>query len=85
MDEDNPSKTDAELVDMLDELSGWMVRAGVAAAVPQGNLRAALIQAFHLSRSGSAITNIVKLPEDAIVVSATQIGRLWWRLGLLDN
>ena len=85
MDDENPRKTDAELLGMLDEPGGWMVQAGVAPAVPQGSLREALRQAFDLSAAGHAITQVVMLPDDAIVISTTQIHRLWEALGLLSN
>ena len=62
-----------------------MVRAGTAPATPQGNLRAALFQAFDLSADGVPVTHIVILPDDTIVVSASQIRRLWRRLELLDR
>jgi hypothetical protein len=85
MENDNPRRTDAELLGMLDEPGGWMVWAGAAAAVPQGSLREALRQALDLSASGLSVMHIVKLPNDAIFVSATQIRRLWQALGLLSN
>jgi hypothetical protein len=84
MEVEAQTRTDAQLVDMLEEPGGWMVRAGASPATPQGNLRGALFQAFDLSADGVPITHIVKLPDDAIVISATQIRRLWRRLGLLD-
>jgi hypothetical protein len=85
MEAEAQTRTDAQLVDMLEEPGGWMVRAGTAPATPQGNLRAALLQAFDLSADGVPVTHIVKLPDDAIVVSASQIRRLWRRLELLDR
>ena len=85
MEAEAHTRTDAQLVDMLEEPGGWMVRAGTAPATPQGNLRAALFQAFDLSADGVPITHIVKLPDDAIMVSASQICRLWQRLGLLNS
>jgi hypothetical protein len=83
--DNNPSRTDAELMGLLDDPRGWMVRAGAELAVPQGSLRGALRQAFDLSAAGRAITHIVKLPDAAIVISATQMRRLWQALGLLDS
>jgi hypothetical protein len=85
MNDDNPRKTDAELLGMPDEPGGWMVWVGAAPAVPQGSLRQALRQALDLSASGPSVMHIVKLPNDAIFVSATQTQRLWQALGLLSN
>jgi hypothetical protein len=85
MEAEAQTRTDAQLVDMLEEPGGWMVRAGASPATPQGTLRAALFQAFDLSADGVPITQIVKLPDDAIMVSASQIRRLWQRLGLLNS
>jgi hypothetical protein len=85
MNDDNPRKTDAELLGMLDEPGGWMVRARAAPAVPQGSLREALRQALDLSASGFSVMHIVKLPNDAIFLSATQVRRLWEALGMLTN
>jgi hypothetical protein len=82
MNDDNPRKADAELLGMLDEAGGWMVRAGATPAVPQGSLREALRQARDLSASGFSVMHIVKLPNDAIFVSATQVCRLWKALGM---
>ena len=79
------NKTDDELFGMLDQPAVWMVRAGASPAIPQGNLRAVLVQAFELSAADLRITHIVKLPEDAVVVGVMQIHRLWWRLGLLGG
>jgi hypothetical protein len=70
---------------MLDEPGGWMALAGPAPAVPQGSLREARRRAFDLSRGGHAITHIVKLPDDAIQISAMQMRRLWQWIGLLNN
>jgi hypothetical protein len=85
VEEDNPSRTDAELMGLLDDPSGWMVWAGDASAAPRGSLREALSQAFDLSEDGFAITHIAKVPDDVIVISLTQIRRLWQALGLLDS
>jgi hypothetical protein len=85
VEEDNPSRTDAEPMGLLDKPTGWMVRARAELAVPQESLRGALRQAFELSAAGRAITHIVKLPDDVIVISATQIRRLWQALGLMDR
>jgi hypothetical protein len=85
MDEDNPHQTDAELLGLLNEQGGWMARAGAAPAVPRGSLREALRQAFNLLAAGLAITHIVKLPDDAIEISAPQIRRLWQWIGRLNN
>jgi hypothetical protein len=85
MQDDNPRRTDAELMGMLDEPGGWMVQAGASPAVPQGSLREALRQAFDLSAAGHVITHIGKLPDDAIRISETQMRRLWQGIGLLNN
>jgi hypothetical protein len=42
-------------------------------------------QAFDLSEDGFAITHIAKVPDNVIVISLTQIRRLWQALGLLDS
>ena len=68
---------------LLDEPGGWLVQAGTAPAVPQGSLREALRQALDVSAAGQEVVHIVKLPNDAIFVSASQIRRLWQALGLL--
>jgi len=85
MDADNPRRADAELLGMLDDRGGWMIRAGAEQAVPQASLRQALRQALDLSASGLSVMHIVKLPNDAIFISATQIQRLWQALGWLSN
>ena len=85
MADENHSRTDAELAGLLDEPGGWMVQAEASAAIPQGRLRAALFQAFNLSSAGFRVTQIVKLPDNAIALDAMQIHRLWWRVGLLDQ
>ena len=61
-----------------------MVRAGAAPAVPRGSLREALRQALR-SIGGYPVMHVVKLPNDAIFVSATQMHRLWQWIGLLNN
>jgi hypothetical protein len=82
---DNPRKTDAELLSMLDEPSGWLVRIGATPMVPQGSLREALRQALDVSGAGHEVMHIVKVPNDAIFVSSSQIRRLWQALGLLNS
>ncbi len=79
------SRTDAELVGMLDEPAGWMVQADAAAALPQTHLRAALFQAFELTAAGLRVKQIVKAPDDQVALGVMQIHRLWWRLGLLGG
>jgi hypothetical protein len=44
-----------------------------------------LRQALDLSASGFSVMHIVKLPNDAIFLSATQVRRLWEALGMLTN
>ena len=56
MQDDNPRKTDVELLSMLDEPSGWLVRIGAKLMVPQGNLREALPQALDVSAAGREVT-----------------------------
>lgn len=85
MGEECQGRTDAELADILDEPGRWVVRAGEAPGIPEADLRAALFQAFSLSGAGFRVTNIVKVPDDAVVVGVAQIHRLWWRIGLLGG
>ena len=58
------------------------VRAGEAPAVAQRSLREALRHARDLFGSGFSVMHIVKLPNDAIFVSSTQVRRLWEALGM---
>jgi hypothetical protein len=85
MGEERDGRTDSELAGILDEPGRWVVRAGEAAGISEANLRAALFQAFNLSGAGFRVTNIGKVPDDAVVVSVAQIHRLWWRIGLLGG
>jgi len=82
---DRQQKADAELAGILDQPGTWMVRAEAAAAVPEPSLHDALFQAFKMTSEGLRVTHIVQLPNDAVVLDATQIHRLWWRVGLLGN
>jgi hypothetical protein len=73
------------LFDILEQPAAWMVRAGASPSISQGNLRAALFQAFEMSAADLHVIHIVKLPDDAVVLEVMQIHRLWWRLGLLNQ
>jgi len=50
--------------------------------VAQRSLREALRHARDLFGSGFSVMHIVKLPNDAIFVSSTQVRRLWEALGM---
>ncbi len=73
--------TDNELLQIIDKESLWMVRAGMTSALCK-TLREALKQAYQMSAQGSSPSRIVQMPDDAVVIDADQIYRLWQSIGL---
>lgn len=77
-------KSDDDLIGLL-ESGPWTVRAGPQPAASQPSLRDALQQARDLSARGVAITYLASGPDEAIVIGAVQVCRLWRRLGMVAH
>jgi hypothetical protein len=77
-------KSDDDLIGLL-ESGPWTVRAGPQPAAFQLSLRDALQQARDLSTRGIAITYLASGPDEAIVIGAVQVCRLWQRLGMIAH
>lgn len=78
--------TDDELIGILDvEGRTWIIHAGGGATVSPGSLRLALKSAHLQSEHGAAVTHLTRTPHDDVTIDASQLLRLWVRLGWLPN
>lgn len=78
--------TDDELIGILDaEGALWIIRAGGGELTSRGSLRLALERAWRQTEQGAWVTEVVRLPNDDVIIDAAQINRVWERLGWLPN